>query len=757
MELKEISVLSTYPPKKCGIGIFASNMVASLRQMKISNQSERKLDIRIIALSDTNQSYKYPNEVSFEVRNQQMADYRRAAEFVNLSGADVVSVQHEFGIFGGEDGDYLLQFLLDLKKPVVTTLHTIFLNPSPSQRQVLKEVCRLSTFLASQSQKGKELLARVYGVPEDKISLVYHGAPDVPFLDPVLYKDKLHAAGRKVVLTFGLLGPNKGIETVLSALPEVTAKFPELLYIVLGTTHPEIKKHYGEEYRLSLQRTVRELDLEKNVLFHNYFVTEEELIQYIVAADIYLTPYLSEEQIVSGTLTYAITCGKAIISTPYYYAREMLAEGRGCLAPFGDSRALTENLCELFGDDAKRNQMRKECYQFGQRFLWHKVAKDYHSLFEKAATSYRPSVSLPLLRRFRKELVLPEVKLDYLLYTLTDDTGLFQHAFLTIPDRTHGYTTDDNARGVVTLECNWSLFKNEQVIPFLQCYLSFIRYAFDDEKRRFRNFMTYNRQFSEEIGSEDSHGRALWAIGAIIRRPPSRSILNVATGLFRVAFSFTASFSSPRAWAYCVIASCYYLERFGGDLEVKNIQRKLVELLTQLCQRNISDDWPWLEDTVTYDNARIPQALIMVGKRFGDADLLQLGLRLIEWLVSVQTAPSGRHLSLVGNNGWLARGGTKAQFDQQPLEVTGLVDACAEAFLATGDETWLNKARFSFQWFLGNNDLNEVLYDSETGGCRDGLMANGVNQNEGAESCLAFLLSLQRLYQLEQVISVQKD
>jgi len=752
--LNKIAFVGTYPPRRCGIGTFTKNLVDSVVRAKVNGRL-KDLNASVVALSDQGDRYEYPPEVSFEIRSPHSADYRRAAEFLNLSDVDAVSIQHEFGIFGGDDGEYLLQLMENLKKPSITTLHTILSNPTSSQLQIIKEICRLSTFVVVQSEKGKEFLTSIYGVPPFKIKLIYHGAPDVPFLDPVIYKDRFHAINKWVILTFGLLAPNKGIEIALKSLSGVIKKFPEVLYVVLGTTHPVIKKQFGEEYRLFLQKMVHNLGLEKNVVFHNYFVTEEELIQFIVAADIYLTPYLSQEQIVSGTLTYAIACGKAIISTPYYYASEMLGEERGCLSPFGDSETMSSLLIRLLDDSEQRNRFRTGCYRFGRRFVWPKIGAAYYQLFKKAVEKYKSLPAFYSIPTLQKEQGLPEVKLDY-LFSITDDTGLFQHASYTIPDRRHGYTTDDNARGIVVLERNWALFKDEKVIPFLNIYLSFLRYAFNDKTGYFRNFMAYDRHFQEESGSEDSHSRALWALGCLIRRPPNQSVLTFATNLFQSASLVVEKFTSPRAWAYIIIGFNRYLERFGGDVRIKNATKNIMELLVTHYKNNESPDWPWLENEVTYDNARIAQAVIMAGRRFNKTEVLEKGLRSLEWLFSIQTDPSGRHLSLIGNNGWLKRGGEKAKFDQQPIEITALIDACYEAYLATKEKRWFEKAQLAFKWFLGSNDLNVVLYDSKTGGCKDGLTPTGVNENEGAESSLAFLLSLECLYQFNNLLEAEK-
>ncbi len=753
--VQDITGVSTYPPRQCGIATFTRNLFAPVSPYGSEHGEKALKRIRIVALSSHDGGHQdYPPEVSFEIRSSYIADYRRSAEFVNLSDTEVVSLQHEFGIFGGEAGEYILEFLSNIRKPVVTTLHTVLSRPEDKYLQVLKSVCQYSSFVVVQSEKARELLNKVYDVPEEKIRLIYHGAPDVPFLDTYLYKEKFHAENHTVLMTFGLLSPNKGIESVIEALPPVIEKFPELLYIILGKTHPEVVKRYGEKYRMSLHQKVHKLGIEDNVLFHDYYVTKEELIQFLTASDIFITPYLSEEQTVSGTLTYALACGKVIISTPYYYAKEMLADGRGCLVPFNDSESISRELMELLKYPSKRNEMRKRSYLFGRNLVQKKIFFEYLNVFHEAVINHKRSdnsASRLLLPELHKP-VLPEVNLSH-IYNLTDDTGILQHARFILPNRYHGYTTDDNARAAVVAHQNWNVFKNENSLTLLYKYLSFLHHAFNEENKRFRNFMGYDRKFIEDAGSEDSHSRALWALSFIIKNPPNHSILVFSTELFKFAYSPLQTFTSPRSWAYGIIAFSRYLERFGGDLAVKDTLAILVTKLRKLYEKNSSQDWPWIEDIVTYDNGRIPQALLIAGKRFQDKGLLNYGIKSLKWLLSVQTNSEANAVSLIGNDGWMKRGSKKADFDQQPMEISAMVDACAEAYNITGEEKWLRAMYFCFQWFMGNNDLNEPLYDPKTGGCHDGLSVKEVNSNQGAESTLCFFLTLHQLYKFGHLIA----
>lgn len=745
----DVSFVGTYPPRQCGIGTFTHDLGQSIAQLQGENVGMGKT-VRVVALSNKGGAYNYGPEVQFEIQAQHRMDYRGAADFLNLSAADVISLQHEFGIFGGDDGTYVIDLLSRLTRPVVTTLHTVLQEPTTGQLETLKAVCAHSTLVVVMAQKAIELLVDIYGVPREKILLIHHGAPDIPFLDPVYTKDQFQAEGRRVILTFGLLNPNKGIEVAIEAIASLVEEFPDLLYIVLGATHPEVKHLFGEEYRLSLERLVKRKGLEEHVVFYDRFVSLEQLTRFLVAADIYITPYLAKEQITSGTLAYAMACGKAIISTPYWYAEELLAEDRGRLVPFHDLEALASQLRELLGDEVKRDAIRKRAYQFGRQMVWREVASAYVEAFRRALHERRgPIIGLRTRERTTKHPSLPEIRLEH-LRLLTDDTGILQHAAFTTPDRRHGYTTDDNARALILTIMNWKLFKDEEILVLLQRYLSFLNYALNEESGRVRNFMGYDRHFTEKMGSEDSHGRTVWALGTAVAYLSTDSIIGLAARTFQQTLPACEDFTSPRAWVYAILGSLAYLKRFGGDREARRIHTVLAERLFKSFIANGSPDWPWGEDIVAYDNARLPQALIAAGAYLGKDDMRDYGLRSLAWLLEIQTDPQGGHLSLIGNNGWFKRKGKRARFDQQPMDATALIDACHEAFLVTEDEGWLASIEQCFDWFLGRNDIHATLVELTTGGCRDGLHAAGVNQNQGAESTISWLMALHRVHQIVQ-------
>ena len=743
----KVSYISTYPPRKCGIATFCADLLNSMKLVYSGSDGNGEEHIfEAVALNNGSESYNYGREVTFHIRDQLRNDYQRAADFINHSPVDAVSIQHEYGIFGGEDGNYINYLLSALKKPAITTLHTVLEDPSAGQRQTLMRICEQSVSVVVMAQAALEMLIRVYRVPEEKILLIPHGAPDVPFLDPSYYKDQFQAEGRKVLLTFGLLGPSKGLEYSIEAMKKVVEVHPDTLYIVLGATHPEVKRRHGEEYRHSLEKLVHDNELERNVAFYNQYVSLERLVQFLVATDVYITPYLNREQITSGTLAYALACGKAIISTPYIYAEELLAEERGCLVPFRDSEALADSIIQLLSDEDRRNRMRKASYQYGRQMIWKEVGRSYAAAFEQARFKYSNMFTQSLQSAdVTERSILPDVNLTH-LRTLTDDTGLYQHAVYNFPERSHGYCTDDNARGLIAAVMNWRLFKDDAINPLLKIYMSFLYHAYNDKMGRMRNFMSFDRRWLEEVGSEDSHGRTLWALGYSIAHPPGNEVLGLSTRLFKDLIEAPLKFISPRAWAFTVIGAHYYLRRFGGDTRVRQIMSELAERLLGLYEKVASDEWFWLENIISYDNARLPQALIVAGSNLDNEQMFETGLKSLQWLIDIQTNPETGNLSLVGNEGWHNREGIKASFDQQPVDATAMVDACYQAFVLTGEESWLGKMEWAFNWFFGSNDVHQPLYDFGDGGCYDGLQPGGVNQNQGGESSTSLLLALQRVH-----------
>ncbi len=740
---RTIAFIGNYVPRQCGIATFTADLLAAIAA------EAQGSECWAIAMNDVPEGYRYPSQVRFELDQKNLSDYRLAADFLNMHLVDVISLQHEFGIFGGANGAYILETIRNLRTPVVTTLHTVLESPSPGQRAVMEELISISTRLVVMSRKGEEILRRVYGTPGEKIGVIHHGVPDTPFVDPNFYKDQFGVEGRKVILTFGLLSPGKGIEYMIEAMAEVVRIHPEAVYMVLGATHPHIKREQGESYRLSLQRQARELGVEDHLIFHNRFVSLQELCEFLGAADIYVTPYLQKEQIVSGTLAYALAAGKAVVSTPYWYAEEMLSKGRGKIVPFRDPKALASAVIELLDNEVERHAMRKRAYTFSRKMIWKEVAHRYLALFSevKQERERRPRVIFEVRTLHTSPPEIPQLNLDHLA-RLTDDVGLLQHAKFIVPDRAHGYCTDDNARALLVVVRASELSNDEKWLLDLACrYLGFLQYAFNEANGRFRNFMSYDRNWLEVEGSEDSHGRSLWALGFAVARSRSQGWLGAALNLFKRALPASVEFTSPRAWALTLVGIHAYLTRFPGDTEVRRIRERLASSLFGVFQANARDGWPWIEESVTYANARIAQAMILSGDSLKRSDMMNGGLRALDWLITIQTDPKG-HFVPIGNHGWYQRGGDRARFDQQPIEAQTMIEACMDAYSVTREDRWARNARRCFEWFLGRNDLNVPLYDYRTGGCCDGLTADGPNLNQGAESTLSWLLSLLNMHSL---------
>jgi len=740
----DIYFISTYPPRNCGIATFTSDLSHAVGE-ELGNKH-----IHIVAMNNRPEGYDYPEEVLFEISQNQIHDYRLAAEYINLSNAKVVSIQHEFGIFGGEQGVYITHLLANLKKPVVTTLHTVLKNPEDGYKRVLMEVVTLSQRLVVMSHQAEDILQDVYGISKEKIRFIHHGVPDVAFVDPNFYKDRFNVDGRFVILTFGLINPNKGIETVIHALPKVVERYPDVAYIVLGATHPEIKKQFGESYRLSLQRKVKELGLEKHVFFHNRFVTLEELCEFIGASDIYITPYLSKEQITSGTLAYALGMGKAVISTPYWYAQEMLAEGRGKLVDFNDSNAMAEAIIELIENEKERHAMRKRAYEFGRNMTWKCVARQYIEVFREAMGIYEKKSDTHILKgRFVPQDSVPEINMSY-MFRLTDDTGILQHSCYGVPDRRFGYSTDDVARALVVVLMAYHQLKDESLLKLANIYIAFLKHA-QLENGRFHNFMDYTRRFLDEEGSEDTLGRALWGLGYAVQYGPSDWFRMLAREIFEKAIA-GLKLHHPMAKAYAINGFYYYLQRYGGATAAKRIVHNLADSLKTVYNELKKKGWPWFSDSVTYGNAKLPQAMLLSYKIFEDEEFKNIGLESLEFIT--EAFFNGNYFDFIGNQHWFEKKNGKSAYDQQPIEGGYAVEAYVTAYEITGNERYFELAKCAFDWFFGKNRLGVSLYDFSTGACYDGLTPYGPNLNQGAESVIAFLLANLTMSQQEVLNSL---
>lgn len=741
--LRRIAVIGNSLPRRCGIATFTTDLVRAIADLRPN------VEICVVAINDHGQTYDYPGSVAFQIKDETVEDYVRAAAFLNAGRFDLVCLQHEFGIFGGEAGGYILELLSRLNMPVVTTLHTVLAKPGAAQRAVMERLVEISSKIVVMANKGQEMLRSVYGVVDDKIEVIPHGIPEFPFVEPDATKAKLGFSGRSVILTFGLLSPSKGIEVMIDAMPSILQRRADAVYVVLGATHPNLVRDQGEAYRESLMMRVRELGVEDHVVFLDQFVDQATLLEFISTCDVYVTPYLNEAQMTSGTLAYSFGLGKPVVSTPYWHALELLDDGRGVIVPFGNAAAIGKEIARLLTDTPRRQAMRERAYAVSRSMTWERTAERYVVAFEHA----RHGDWLKVVARTGPVAIAhspaaSDMQLGHFL-SMCDDTGLFQHAVHSVPDRAHGYCVDDNARALL-LACALNNPGEKRLSEVLTArFAAFVQHAWNPDTKRFRNFMGFNRTWLEDRGSEDSHGRALWALGECARKDASPSRRQWAAALFAEALPAATTFRSPRASAFTLLGlDCYCA--VVPDPRAREIRHVLADgLMTGLASVE-TPDWSWFEEGLAYDNARLPQALMQTGIATQTHDYVEAGLRSLRWLMTQQTTPTGQFRP-VGTAGFGERRQPPRAFDQQPVEATATIAACLTAWRADGDVEWKAIATNVFAWFLGRNDLSVVLVDPETGSCRDGLHPDRANENRGGESVVSYLLGLADIRQLARV------
>jgi glycosyltransferase involved in cell wall biosynthesis len=738
---RTIAFLGNYLPRRCGIATFTHDLHRAV------SEAGPDTETFVAAMTNPGFEYDYPRAVRFEIREEIIRDYVRAADFLNAAGVDVVSLQHEYAIFGGEAGRHVGQLLSRLDMPVVTTLHTVLAEPTPAQRAAMDQLIEHSAKIVVMAEKGRELLRSVHGAPARMIEVIPHGIPDRPFADSSHAKGAFGLEGKTVILTFGLLSPNKGIETMIDAMPGIVAACPNAVYVVLGATHPNLVRDQGETHRDSLVARVRELGLEDHVVFFNQYVELDKLLDFIAMSDVYVTPYLNEAQITSGTLAYSFGLGKAVVSTPYWHAQELLGDGLGVLVPFGDVAAMSREVAGLLTNDVRRHSMRKRAYLASRSMTWEQTAKRYLATFDKVSDARRPRKSVPgtTIETWREGQVFPELQIDHFL-SLCDSTGMLQHAIYSVPNRAHGYCIDDNARAL--LFSNTLHGSGETHLPetLTAGFAAFIQAAWNPETHRFRNFLSYDRRWLEESGSEDSHGRALWALGECARTDIDPSRRKWAAALFKIALPAVKEFTFPRAWAFSLLGLEAYCTQCGEDLYADHVRRLLADRLVAAFSAAETTDWQWFEEALAYDNARLSQALVQTGMTTGNSAYVDTGLRSLRWLMELQTAPAG-YFRPVGNESFGSIRQRPKAYDQQPLEASATISACLAASRADGGANWVAEALRAFDWFLGSNDLRISLIDSRTGACSDGLHIDRPNENRGAESTLSYLLGLAEIRQ----------
>ena len=722
-----LALIGNFLPRKCGLATFTTDTFTALK----GRFPDLKIDV--YAMDDHPGRYEYPAEVTLSIPEQDRLAYLSAARAIETSGAQALWLQHEYGIFGGSAGEHILALLDRVSIPVIVTLHTILDKPNADERRVMEGLLRRAAKVVVMAERGREILERIYGASPRSIVMIPHGVPDRDFVAPDTLKARFGWAGRKTVLTFGLLAPNKGIETMIDALPAVVRQHPEMLYAVLGATHPNLVAHEGEKYRDRLKALAEERGVAANVRFIDAFVEHNELIDYLQAADIYVTPYSNPAQITSGTLSYAVGVGKAVVSTPYVHATEILGDGHGVLVDFGDSAAFARELNSLLGSERNRVALSRRAYARGRTMIWPRLAEvAMGEIVEMiAAKPGRIAKPVPSLAPLKPDFAAVE--------RMSDATGMLQHSIFSIPDRRHGYCIDDNARALMLISQMDNL-DDDARDKWMTIYASFLQYAWNPDKRRFRNFMNFDRTWCEETGSEDSNGRTLWALGVTARDATMRKHRDWAVAMFDLTASVALELGSPRARAFAMLGAAAILDAFPGHTLARTILSRFADELCSLLEEARRPEWEWFEIVLAYDNARLPEALIRAGTALRRDEVVACGLRTLDWIVEKQTSPEGRFRA-IGSESFGRVYAEPLQFDQQPLEAQATIDACAAAFDASRDPRWVDEAARAYRWYLGQNDLDLPLATTQDGGCFDGLMPTGLNRNQGAESILALQLA----------------
>lgn len=730
----KIAYISTYVPRQCGIATFTNDLIKAVYY----NDHQQVIDQHVFAVSDEKGAYDYPSEVVYEIEQGSRQHYIGAASIINSGAYDVCLLEHEYGIYGGNSGGYILSLLKRLRIPLLVNLHTVLENPSVDEKAVLEEIVQRADKLIVMTTYAVGILQRVYSVPLSKIVVIPHGVPSYP-LGNREAKSALGLAGKRVLLTFGFLSRNKGIDVAIKALPEVVRRFPDVVYLVVGRTHPNVLKHEGEEYRHHLHALVDELGLRQHVVFDNSFIENERLATYLSACDIYITPYLNEAQITSGTLSFAMGAGACVISTPYWHAKEALAKGRGILFNFKDHEGLSRELVHLLEDDRRLQAVRTRVAGLKFDLSWNKLALQYMELFLESRQQY---VFDQDKKSHNKKLELPPLDLQH-VRRLTNQVGIIQHATYATPNYHHGYCLDDNARALLLALMVQEDHPDRDVMDLISTYVSYIHYA-QRADGNFKNFMSFDNRFLEDVGSEDAFGRCIWALGYLVRSRTNASFHQIGKEMFERARPHLQKLRSIRAIAYCVLGVAHYLEQAPQHEGFIAELRGLVQFICHEFNANKGVDWEWFEKIVSYDNAIIPTALLRANVYLHMDDVEQIALASASFLDGILFRK--QELSLIGNDGWYAAGSPLAEFGQQPIEVYSTMLMYEELYKIDRRPIYRERVERSYQWFLGGNDLQLNLFDKETGGCCDGLESYGVNRNQGAESTITFWLSTVHMY-----------
>ncbi len=715
--------MSSYPPRECGIATYTRDLVRA-----IDKKFSPCLESKILAINENGSSiYNYCSKVKYQINQTEIEDYINVAKKINKDESiKLINIQHEFGLFEGEWGDYLLAFLEVLKKPVVVTFHTLIPNPNPKLKKVVQAIASRCEKIIVMAETAFDYYEHDYGLKKNKLVVIPHGAPVIEPYNNEVIKKKLGFENKILLSTFGLLSKGKGIEYVIKALPKIIEKHPDTLYLIIGETHPVIRKYEGEKYRNKLIKLSEELQLTNHVKFYNKYLTLEEIIDYLKATDIYLCPPLAPNQITSGTLAYALAAGKAIVATPFFHAREVLINGRGELVNFRDSAGISRAVNAIADSPETKRSLEKQAYLYGQKTVWPIVAAAHLNVFKKIIN----------LKNKIKPFRLPPIKLNH-LFNLSDEVGIIQHAKHSINDRSSGYTTDDNARALIAVAMYYHKCENEEVQKYVTIYLSYLYHALTKDDW-FHNFMNYDRRFLDKRGSEDCFGRALWATGFVVSSSLYDNVKKTAKYIFDKTIKSIVRLKSPRGQAFSLLGLYYYYQTYP-DVDIKQKIIYLAEKLVKLYQNERSKDWHWFEESITYDNGRLPEALLLAYEVVQDKRYLKIALESLDFLSSLVIL--NNKLVLIGQHGWYNHKGRRAFFDQQPVDAASMVQAFLCAYRVTKENKYHDKALLAFNWFLGVNSINQPVYDEVTGGCFDGLLPETVNLNQGAESTISYLLA----------------
>jgi len=716
----KVCFLSNFPPKECGIATFTKDLTSSL-----DRRFNPRLKSRVIALNEDTSFYNYDNRVIMQLNKDDIEDYINTAKKINNSkNIKLVCIQHEFGLFGGEEGNYLIPFLETIEKPVVVTFHSVLPSPDKKKEKIVRFICEKSAAIIVMANAAVDILHNSYGVDREKIHVVRHGIPNVPFYSSNYFKKKLKLDNRIVLSTFGLLSKGKGIEYMIKALPSLVKKYPNLLYLVIGETHPVIRKQEGEKYRNELIKLVNELGLKNHVKFYNKYLTIQEILRYLLASDLYICTNLDKNQIVSGTLSYALGCGKAVISTPSIYAEEILSNERGILAKFKNPNSFAKAINKLLSNQELRGNIEKNAYFFGRSMIWSNVATSYLNIFNKVV-------------KLREETTekFPTIKLNY-LKNLTDNLGCIQFAKLSIPDKSSGYTVDDNSRALIATTLHNNLFKSEHSLNLTRTYLNFLKFA-QNKDGNFKNNFKNENEFQDPY-SEDAFGRALWSLGYTINKNDDAEIIKKARKIFTNSLRLIEELNSPRAKAFSILGLCHYSKKYKKQENISKI-KKLADSLVKLYEIESTEDWQWFEHQLTYSNSKLTEALFLAYDITKDDRYLNVAEKTLEFLSNLTFVEEVLHP--IGQEGWCNRNGQRAFFDQQPVDASSMVQTYLSAYNSTKNKDYYTKAVLAFNWFLGKNHLKQTIYDEKTGGCYDGLSKNYINLNEGAESTVSYLIA----------------